>query len=108
MLPYYTVFDHLAFEVRNGSTVVLMGEVTRPVLKDDAERVVKRLEGVEHLDNQITFSRFRRLMINSNCRFSRDLRLSRAQPLRSPGHSANPHHCGKREHNAGGCRSERE
>lgn len=53
MLPYYTVFDHLAFEVRNGSTVVLMGEVTSPVLKDDAERVVKRLEGVEHLDNQI-------------------------------------------------------
>jgi len=53
MLPYYTVFDHLAFEIRKGSTVVLMGEVTRPVLKDDAERVVKRLEGVERVDNQI-------------------------------------------------------
>ena len=45
MLPYYTVFDHLAFEIRNGSTVVLMGEVTRPVLKDDAERVVKSPRG---------------------------------------------------------------
>jgi len=53
MLPYYTVFDHLAFEVRNGNTVVLMGEVTRPVLKDDAERTVKRIEGVERVENQI-------------------------------------------------------
>src|ERR1700682_1443081 len=34
-------------------TVILTGEVTRPTLKDDAERVVKRIEGVERVDNRI-------------------------------------------------------
>jgi hyperosmotically inducible protein len=52
MLPYYSVFDNLAFRV-NGGTVILTGEVTRPTLKDNAERVVKRIEGVERVDNQI-------------------------------------------------------
>ena len=41
MLPYYGVFDDLAFRV-DGSTVTLLGAVTRPTLKSDAERVVKR------------------------------------------------------------------
>ncbi len=52
MLPYYTIFDNLAFRV-DGSTVTLIGEVTRPVLKDDAERVVKKIEGVETVKNEI-------------------------------------------------------
>ena len=30
-----------------------MGQVTRPTLKSDAENVVKKIEGVEHVDNQI-------------------------------------------------------
>ena len=52
MLPYYGVFDNLAYRV-DGSTVTLMGQVTRPTLKSDAENVVKRIEGVEHVNNQI-------------------------------------------------------
>ena len=52
MLPYYGVFDNLAFKV-DGSKVTLLGEVTRPTLKSDAEGVVKRIEGVESVDNQI-------------------------------------------------------
>lgn len=52
MLPYLTVFDNLAFEV-NGYEVTLVGQVTRPVLKSDAENVVKKIEGVEKVDNQI-------------------------------------------------------
>lgn len=52
MLPYYSVFDDLGFRV-NGDTVTLMGEVTRPVLKSDAENVVKRIEGVRQVVNQI-------------------------------------------------------
>ena len=52
MLPYYGVFDNLEFKV-NGTTVVLMGQVTRPTLKTDAERAVKRIESVEKVDNQI-------------------------------------------------------
>jgi len=52
MLPYYNVFDNLAFRV-DGSTVTLMGQVTRPTLKSDAERVVKSIEGVEKVVNRI-------------------------------------------------------
>jgi hyperosmotically inducible protein len=52
MLPYYNVFDNLAFKV-DGSTVTLIGQVTRPTLKSDAERVVKGIEGVEKVVNNI-------------------------------------------------------
>jgi hyperosmotically inducible protein len=52
MLPYYGVFDNLAFRV-DGSTVTLMGQVTRPTLKSDAENVVKNVEGVERVNNEI-------------------------------------------------------
>ena len=52
MLPYLGVFDNLAYKV-DGYNVTLMGQVTRPTLKSDAENVVKRIEGVEHVDNQI-------------------------------------------------------
>jgi len=52
MLPYYGVFDNLAFTV-NGGTVTLLGQVTRPTLKSDAENVVKRIEGVDRVINNI-------------------------------------------------------
>jgi hyperosmotically inducible protein len=52
MLPYYNVFDWLTFKV-DGSKVTLMGQVVRPTLKSDAERVVKNIEGVESVDNRI-------------------------------------------------------
>jgi hyperosmotically inducible protein len=52
MLPYLGVFDNLEYKV-DGNTVTLVGQVTRPTLKSDAESVVKRIEGVEKVDNQI-------------------------------------------------------
>ena len=52
MLPYYGVFDNLAYSV-NGTTVTLLGEVTRPTLKSDAESAVKHIEGVTNVVNQI-------------------------------------------------------
>lgn len=52
MLPYLDVFDNLAYKVE-GYNVTLSGQVTRPTLKSDAENVVKRIEGVEKVDNQI-------------------------------------------------------
>src|SRR6266478_6025193 len=52
MLPYLDVFDNLAYKVE-GYNVTLMGQVTRPTLKSDSENVVKRIEGVEKVDNQI-------------------------------------------------------
>ena len=52
MLPYYSIFDDLSYTV-NGNTVTLYGDVVRPVLKSDAQNVVKRIEGVEQVINQI-------------------------------------------------------
>src|SRR5450755_3147085 len=52
MLPYYGVFDDLAFRVEGG-VVTLLGAVTRPTLKSDAEGVTKRVEGVTQVVNQI-------------------------------------------------------
>ena len=52
MLPFYNVFDHLTFNVE-GENVTLMGEVTRPVLKSDAEAVVRRIPGVREVKNEI-------------------------------------------------------
>jgi hyperosmotically inducible protein len=52
MLPYYGVFDNLAYKV-DGSTVTLLGQVTRPTLKTDAEDAVKHIEGVTRVDNEI-------------------------------------------------------
>jgi len=52
MLPYLDVFDNLAYKV-DGYNVTLFGQVTRPVLKSDAENVVKKIEGIEKVDNQI-------------------------------------------------------
>jgi hyperosmotically inducible periplasmic protein len=52
MLPYYTIFDDLGFRV-DGSTVTLEGAVTNPVLKSDAENVVKNVEGVSQVVNNI-------------------------------------------------------
>lgn len=52
MLPYYGVFDNLEFRVQGG-TVTLLGQVTKPTLKSDAGNVVKKIEGVEKVDNQI-------------------------------------------------------
>jgi hyperosmotically inducible protein len=52
MLPYYSIFDDLGFRIEGG-TVTLMGAVTRPTLKSDAENVTKRVEGVTSVVNQI-------------------------------------------------------
>jgi hyperosmotically inducible protein len=52
MLPYYSVFDNLAFRVE-GSVVTLYGQVVLPVLKSDAENVVKSVEGVAQVKNEI-------------------------------------------------------
>ncbi len=52
MLPYYSVFDNLAFQVE-GDKVTLIGQVVRPTLKSDAEGAVKKIEGVAKVVNGI-------------------------------------------------------
>ncbi len=52
MLPYYSVWDNLAFQV-NGNTVTLLGQVVNPTTKSDAEASVKKIEGVQKVVNNI-------------------------------------------------------
>jgi len=52
MLPWYSVFDNLAYSV-DGYTVTLQGQVVRPSLKSDAEAAIKNIEGVEKVINNI-------------------------------------------------------
>ena len=52
MLPNYNVFDTFSFRL-DGDAVTLMGKVTRPALKSDAENAVRRIEGVTSVNNQI-------------------------------------------------------
>ncbi len=53
MLPFYGVFDNLAYKVDPDGTVILLGQVSRPTLKSDAENAVKHIEGVEKVVNNI-------------------------------------------------------
>jgi osmotically-inducible protein OsmY len=52
LLPYYTVFDNLAFKVERDK-VILEGQVVLPTLKSDAEAAVKSIEGVASVVNNI-------------------------------------------------------
>lgn len=51
-LPYYGVFDNIAYQV-NGDTVTLSGKVVSPTTKKDAERSVEKIEGVQNVVNNI-------------------------------------------------------
>lgn len=51
-LPFYGVFDNLAYSF-DGGTATLHGQVVRPTTKADAERRVSRIAGVERVVNRI-------------------------------------------------------
>ena len=52
MLPELTIFDNLQYKV-DGGKVTLTGQVVNGALKDSAEKAVKKIEGVESVDNRI-------------------------------------------------------
>jgi hyperosmotically inducible protein len=52
MLPYYGVFDNLAYSI-NGGTVTLHGQVVRPSTRSDAARSVAQIQGVTRVVNNI-------------------------------------------------------
>src|SRR5262245_3897519 len=52
LIPQLTIFDNLSYKV-DGSTVTLMGQVRNAVIKGEAENADKKIEGVEHVNNQI-------------------------------------------------------
>jgi hyperosmotically inducible protein len=51
-LPFYGVFDNLAYSFEDG-IVTLYGQVVRPTTRKDAERSVERVAGVEQVINKI-------------------------------------------------------
>ncbi len=51
-LPYYGVFDNIAYQV-NGDTVILSGKVVQPTTRKSAERVVEKIAGVRNVVNKI-------------------------------------------------------
>jgi hyperosmotically inducible periplasmic protein len=51
-LPQYGVFDNINYGIK-GSTVILSGQASRPTLKSSAENVVKKIEGVANVRNDI-------------------------------------------------------
>jgi osmotically-inducible protein OsmY len=51
-LTNYGVFDSLSFGIQ-GKSIVLKGYASRPTLKSDAERAVKKIDGVAGVVNQI-------------------------------------------------------
>lgn len=52
MLPYYTVFDNIGYQV-TGNNVTLTGQVAVAVNRDDAQNAVKGIEGIGQINNQI-------------------------------------------------------
>jgi len=52
MLPYYDVYDNLYFRI-DGRTIILLGETPNANTKSSAGNVVKRIEGVEKVINNI-------------------------------------------------------
>lgn len=51
-MPYYGVFDSISYEVVDG-TVTLYGKVYEATNKKSAERIVKKIDGVEAVVNNI-------------------------------------------------------
>ena len=101
-LPFYSLFDHFTFRVE-GYTVTLMGKVSRPTLKSDAENVIKKIEGVEKVANQIEV-----LPLSPNddrlrlALYRADLRPQRTSDPGDPRGSADSHHRRERKRDPGG------
>lgn len=51
-LPYYGLLDNIGYQVQGG-TVILSGKVVRSITKSDAAGVVKRIDGVMTVVNNI-------------------------------------------------------
>ncbi|MGH9763569.1 MAG: BON domain-containing protein [Blastocatellia bacterium] len=51
-LPYYGIFDNLGFSIQ-GDTVILEGQVVKPITRSDAQARVSRVKGVSKVINNI-------------------------------------------------------
>jgi len=50
--PYYSIWDDVSMRIQNGQ-VQLLGAVSQPFKKHDIENMVKRVKGVEAVDDQL-------------------------------------------------------
>ena len=71
---HFTIFDNVNVQVDNGA-VKLTGKVTMPYKKDDIERRVRQVAGVQRVDNRID--------VLPVSQFDDDLRLGIAQAIYS-------------------------
>jgi hypothetical protein len=53
LLPQYSLYDWIEFEIQNDNSVILRGQVKGYTLKTNAENAVKSVEGVTRVINQI-------------------------------------------------------
>jgi hyperosmotically inducible protein len=53
MTPYFSVFDDITYTIEGANTVVLNGQVTRPIVKLDAQEAVRSINGVGKVINNI-------------------------------------------------------
>lgn len=51
-LPYFGVFDNLEYKI-DGATVTLYGQVLQPITRQDAERRIAKIEGIDRVVNNI-------------------------------------------------------
>lgn len=52
LIPWLSLFDNLQYRV-DGNNVTLSGQVTQPVIKDEAQNAVKGIEGIGQITNNI-------------------------------------------------------
>jgi len=103
MLPWYSVFDNLAYQV-DGDKVTLYGQVTRPVLKSDAEGAVKSIEGVASGRKQHRgFFHLRRWMTSSGVPCIAPFMGIRPLPLLHSSSAFHSYHREEWQRYAGGC-----
>lgn len=76
-LPYYGVFDNLAYKIE-GDTVTLYGQVVQPSTRKDAERRVSRIPGVARVVNEIE--------VLPLSRFDDNIRINTYREIRRMGH----------------------
>ena len=102
MLPYYNVFDNIQYKVE-GYNVTLIGYVTNPAVKSDAGNAVKRVEGVETVNNQIEVLPPAPMDNQIRpARVSRRLWLPAVAEVRHAGDQADSDHRQRRARDAGG------
>lgn len=52
MMPFLSVYDNLEFRV-DGDKVILSGQTIRPTIRSSAENIVRKIEGVRSVENNI-------------------------------------------------------